>query len=688
MCNAGCERRGKNAVAKKIPVPESPAYIVSAMSRLQRIELLLFTACLFAFAYFNQGGGWNQNARFAEVRAMVEEGRFAIDHFLVYRRDPAGDNLKRIPVDRAEYALDGKRFRLAWVDMEWNLYPVGDEPMAAGVEKAPMVELCASGDIGFVPHTGHFHPNKPPGTSFLGVPGYFVIYWIEKLLGINPDHWWSLNVNAWLTSVCSVGVISALGCVLFFRLARDFANAASTPALLATLALAFGTTFFPFATLLFDHNLTASLLVGAFYFLRRVAAGAVPALGFAGTGRLDQKRWNVQRADVTPLVLAGLCAGLAAITNYIAAIAVIFLALYALLAPRHVERPVQWGNTVCFGIGVFGPFLLICWYNWVCFGSPFKLSNDFQNPLFKDPHGLLGMFVMPSSYIAAVISISPFRGLFFLAPILILGVAGLFVWLREKRFVAEARLCLAIFGFFFLVNASFNGYHGGFSAGPRYLIPGIPFLALPLVVAFARWKAIALTLLTISIAFQLLLTATDAQNPLAVGGHARNDRRQDFANNLITHYAWPLFAHGRAWPLLDEILEVHLEKEKTRLAAEIDDPAEVERVLNEERRSLREGILRGDQSPFLLASVEGPVSVNPVGVFEGLFTYSFYLPRTVQTRSASFNLGEFIWPQSRWSLLPLLVITGGLSVVALFLSRAEDLSSRTSSTARPQHPKP
>jgi hypothetical protein len=44
------------------------------MTRIQRIELLLFVACLFAFAYFHQGGGWNQNARFAEVRAMAEEG--------------------------------------------------------------------------------------------------------------------------------------------------------------------------------------------------------------------------------------------------------------------------------------------------------------------------------------------------------------------------------------------------------------------------------------------------------------------------------------------------------------------------------------------------------------------------------------------------------------------------------------
>src|SRR5687768_4842667 len=173
---------------------------LAPLTPVQRIELLLFAAFFLAFAYFNQGGGWNQNARFAEVRAMVEQGRFAIDDFLVYRRDPdpTREEMIRLPVERAEYELNGKRFRLSWVDMEWNLYPMGEHPLAAGAEKSPMVEVCASGDIGYVERTGHFHPNKPPGTSFFGVPAYLAIYHVEHWLGMNPDHWWTMNLNAWL----------------------------------------------------------------------------------------------------------------------------------------------------------------------------------------------------------------------------------------------------------------------------------------------------------------------------------------------------------------------------------------------------------------------------------------------------------------------------------------------------------
>jgi hypothetical protein len=607
------------------------------MSRVPRIELLLFIATFFAFAYFHQGGGWNQNSRFAEVRAIVEEGRFAIDDFLIYRRDPAGGELRRIPMQNAEFGMDGQRHRLAWVDMVWTLYPINETPAGEGVKLEPMIELCCSGDLGYVPKTGHFHPNKPPGTSFLGVPAYFAIYHVERMLGMNPDAWWTLTLNAWMTTFASIGLVSALGCVLFFRLARALAGSALLPAALATIAFAFGTTFFPFATIFFDHAATASLLVAAMYLVREKGAAA--------------------------LVLAGACAGLAAITNYLAAVPVAFLAFYALtLRTEKSQSGLDVRRAVLFLAGVLPFLILICWYNAVNFGSPTRLANDFQSPLFKDTGAFLGMFHWPSPYVAALITVSPYRGVFFLCPVLIMGVYGIVVWLREKKCVAEARLCLAIFAYFFVVNAAFNGYHGGFSAGPRYLVPGIPFLALPLVVAFARFRVLTGALAILAIVNQLLLTATDAQNPLAVGGHARNDRRQDFTQNLVCDYAWPLFMYSRAWPMLDQLTEVEIEKEEKKLEDAQVDAAERERRLVALRRDLRESILRGDPSPFLLAAIEGPVSVNPIGYFEGMLEFRHYPPHSRETQWNSFNVGEFIWPQSRRSIAPLLVISGALCI--------------------------
>ena len=601
--------------------------------RPSRIELLVFLACFFAFAYFNQGGGWNQNSRFAEVRAMAEEGRFAIDDFLVYLGDPATHDLVREPLDHAEYEADGKRHALCWVDEQWRFFPISGRPKSEGVVEEPMHMVCASGDVAFVPKTGHFHPNKPPGTSLIALPAYWVIWNIERAAGMNPDHWWTLNLNAWLTTIFSVGLVSALGCVIFFRLAREFAGGAEMPALFATFAFAFGTTFFPFGTILFDHALTAALLIASFYFVR----GSSP-------------------------VLAGFCAGFAVVTNYVAGGAVVALGLYALLAGG-----VQWRRAILYSLGGLLPAVLLGWYHTVNFGSPFALNNDFQNPLFKDPRGSLGMFALPSPYVGALLLVSPYRGVLWLAPVLVLGLCGLVRWLREKTFVADARLCIAIFGWFFLVNMSFNGYHGGFSAGPRYLVPGIPFLALPLVLAFVRWKKYALGLLALSIAQQLLLTVTDGQNSLAVGGHARLDkehRKDDFFCNIVTEYALPLFVTGRAGGLLNELLEARLDKESDRLHLTSASDVEIERTLSAKRAEWRAAIDRGDREPFLMAAIRGPVSVNPLSVYDGLLGYGAFAMDAPESAWASCNLGEFLWPQSRASLLPLLAVCGTLAFFA------------------------
>jgi hypothetical protein len=282
------------------------------------------------------------------------------------------------------------------------------------------------------------------------------------------------------------------------------------------------------------------------------------------------------------------------------------------------------------------------------------------------------MFALPNPYVAGIISVSPYRGLFFLATVTIMSFYGLYVWLREKTFAPEARLCLAVFAFFFLVNTSFNGYHGGFSAGPRYLVPGLAFLALPLVVAFARnrfSRVLTGALAVISIVNQTLLTATDAQNSLAVGGHARLDdahRKDDFFCQIVGEYAWPLFAHGRAWPVLDRMIEVRVEKQNVELEAEgVAEPERQARAAALER-DLRDSIARGEAQPFILGAIKGPVSVNPIGTFDGLLTFTFFPANSLQTDWNSFNVGEFLFPQSRASLLPLLLVTGGLCGLLIF----------------------
>jgi len=622
------------------------------MSFQRRVEWFLFAVAFLAYGWFNQGGGWNQNARFAEVRAIVDGRELAIDDYFAYERS-GGKLLRRYPVVNGDVTMGKKTSRLCWVGANGDLKPInGIEPSAnthtpsanthtpsANIEDAPIEDLACSGDVSYA--MGHFHPNKPPGLSFVAVPGYFVISHFERLMHRNPDTWWLMDVNAWLTSVFSVGLISAAGVALAFRIALRLSggwegSGSIWPAFWAAVAFGFGTLFFPFATLLFDHDVTAIFLIAAFYcLLGREAAGYLCA--------------------------AGLLAGMAAITNYVAAVPAGLLGLYMVTKRWSAGRlPAAARGALWFGLGLLGPLLAICFYNRVCYGSPFALSNAFQNPAFieRGP-AFLGMFGVPNPAVALILLFSPFRGIFYGAPILAMGVYGL--WRMRRRQRAEMILLLGIALVFYLVNCSFFGWHGGYACGPRYLIPATAFLVLPSVYAFARLPRISGALLAVSIGINFLFTATDAESPVGVGSLAMAGDRQMYLYSPLTEYAAPLFFEGRAWPVLDLLIAEQLGDEEAALIDQGVAPEKRKPILEGLEASLRQSIAAGSDDLLDLASFCGPVSVNPNGVCEGGY-YSLFDAGSPQARWNSFNVGEFWFPQSRWSVVPLFALVGALGV--------------------------
>jgi hypothetical protein len=605
------------------------------MSLQRRIEWFLFAAAFLAFGWFNQGGGWNQNARFAEVRAIVDGGELPIDNYFCYQlRSP--EVLRRYPVVNGDVTIRGKTSRLCWVGDDGGMTPVTGVDPTGGIENAAIADLACSGDVSFA--RGHFHPNKPPGLSFVAVPGYFVISHIERIFHANRDSWWLLNLNAWLTSVFSVGLISAAGVVLAFRIALRLSGGAIGsgvalwPAFWTAVALGFGTLFFPFATLLFDHDVTAIFLIAAFYFL-------------------------FQREGARWAALAGLLAGMAAVTNYVAAVPVGLLGLY-LLVTRW--RGAGWlaavRGALWYGLGLLGPLAAICAYNQVCYGSPFALSNGFQNPGFSETGPVfLGMFGIPNPGVALILLVSPFRGIFYGAPILAMGVYGL--WRMRRAFRAEMWLFIAVALTFFLVNSSFFGWHAGYACGPRYLIPATAFLVLPSVYGFIKLPRVSGALLAVSIAINFLFAATDAESPAGVGDLAMTRDRPMFLYSPLTEYALPLFIQGRAWPILNLLIDEQLRDEDDELAAGGMKPEDRKPILAKSEVDMRQAIVEGSQDPLELGSYTGPVSVNPTGVCEGGY-YSLFDAGSPQARWNSFNVGEFWFPESRWSVVPLLALVG------------------------------
>ena len=108
-------------------------------------------------------------------------------------------------------------------------------------------------------HDGHYYPNKPPGISFLAAPAYALLLHAERVLDLDPDAWWTLTLNGWLTTVFSVGLFSALGGVLFLGCVRRlFPDASSHALVAATLSYGLGTLVLPYATMLIDHAVVAA----------------------------------------------------------------------------------------------------------------------------------------------------------------------------------------------------------------------------------------------------------------------------------------------------------------------------------------------------------------------------------------------------------------------------------------------
>jgi hypothetical protein len=562
-------------------------------------ECLLFSAALLGFAYFHQGGGWPQNVRFALIRAVVEDHSFAIDSFLIYEPGSsagATEHLERRKITHGMSTIESRLSALAWRTNQGDLVPVDDHP-PAGYPLVGVDQVAVSGDLAY--WRGHFHPNKAPGTALLAVPGYAILFHLERAAGLDPDDWWVLTVNAWLTTVLSVGVVSAIGFVLFYRLAVDLSGGARRAALCATVAFGAATLFYPYGTMLHEHNVVAVALLGAFYCLYRAKS-------------------VMRRADAW-LVLAGVCAGYASTCNYIVAVVVLFFGVYLSSFSREVRR------LAAFGAGVLVPFVVLCAYHTSCFGTPFATNYHFQNPHFQaDGQSFLGVFQPPRSDVLLMLLISPYRGLFFSSPVLLMGVVGWVMLRHSGRHAAEATLFLAIVSFFLLFNCSFNGWPGGWTVGPRYLVPAIPFLALPLVFAFQRFFRTTAVAAVLSLGLMVVTTAVDPQCPLGEPGFASVTGRPFWRYSPLTEYEIPLFVSGRP----DAFLHAQADARLGQSSEE-------------------------DVEGLPLASVRGPVSVNPQGFYEGGF-YKVFPADDPHCRWNSFNAGEFFFPGSRVSLLPLL----------------------------------
>lgn len=180
----------------------------------RRVDLLLFAFVFLLTAYFYNGWGWNQTARYDAIWAFVEpgpsQGTVRIDDFLV----------------DAENGINTG---------DWARNPERSE---------------------------HYYANKAPGTTLLGIPLYAALYGLESAVGVDPEAPAPVMVNAYVLHLWVTVLPLALS-ALFFRRILLSVGLTDRRAVALTLLLYSGTLLWPFSTAMWGHTTAAAFVVMA-----------------------------------------------------------------------------------------------------------------------------------------------------------------------------------------------------------------------------------------------------------------------------------------------------------------------------------------------------------------------------------------------------------------------------------------
>jgi len=167
-----------------------------------KLAWLLGLASFFSFAYFYEGGGWNQNSRFDLLRAIIERHTFQIDAY----HENTGD--------KAHYK-------------------------------------------------GHYYSDKAPGLVFLAVPFAMATRPAMQMVGVDPESPRGEYALSYIMTACAVALPTVLAGVCLFFLALRFGSD-SFGAALTTVVMAIGTPILAYASLFWAHALVGACFVFAF----------------------------------------------------------------------------------------------------------------------------------------------------------------------------------------------------------------------------------------------------------------------------------------------------------------------------------------------------------------------------------------------------------------------------------------
>ncbi len=313
-------------------------------------------------------------------------------------------------------------------------------------------------------YRGHLYTDKAPGMSVVEI----VPSEIVRLPPPSPSTWhWEGDARIWFIHLIVSGLPFLLCVFLVGRISEGLAPGFGGAAM---VVFGLGTEMGALGISAFDHSLTAALVFGAFVLASR-------------------RR---------PLA-AGLAAGAAVTAEYESLTVLVLLLAYVAL---------QGGRAAgLYALGSVPGLALLGAYDWGAFGAPWHPSyRNLDNSLRSEQlGGVLGVH-LPTLHGVQTTLVGN-RGLLILAPVLVAAAVGLvLVWQAGYR--PEALLCTAVVIAYVAASFGYFDPNGGRAPAPRFVGVALPFLALGLGPAFARWTRTVALLSAISLVGSVAMALT------------------------------------------------------------------------------------------------------------------------------------------------------------------------------------
>lgn len=312
-------------------------------------------------------------------------------------------------------------------------------------------------------HNGRFSTIFTPGVSFLGVPFYL----LGGIFG-------APQVGAYTV----IAFFALVNIFLIAQLAKKL-GAGLAAGLLSGITFAFATNAFSYATTYTQHIMGAAVLLSAL-----LIATSKPNLLLS--------------------ILLGVLAGIGLMLDIPNLF--MFIPIVILFLTRHISVETKQSRMLLkvkagFLIALIGliPLLgLYGWYNVQISGSSTTLSQfigrvDYEDARSQKPEKFDAYadklpfstrLLLPGFY---TLLLSDERSWLFYSPILLLGFLGAYLAYKKKQTNHLATAILGVLAVNILLYAMFGDPWGGWSFGPRYLIPGAAMLAVFLAVAIQKF---------------------------------------------------------------------------------------------------------------------------------------------------------------------------------------------------------